>query len=334
MRLLMTGGAGFVGSHTGRGLLNAGVELFVLDSLHQYVYPIRPTYLENMRFRFDVLLKGASIVRGTTLDKDTLRREIGKIRPDVVIHFAALPLANLSIHNSDEAFNSILQGTGNLLEVLRDADYVDRLVYISSSMVYGDFEEVPVPEVARTNPKEIYGGMKLAGEILVKVYSACYGFDYAIVRPSAVYGPTDNNRRVLQIFLENALRGERLELKNGVSTYLDFTYVEDAAEGIRLVATSPRAKNETFNITKGEGRSLMEAAETIRGLVPGIEIADISEDNFYPSRGALDVTKARKLLGYNPQYGLDEGLARYLSHMTSPTSRNSFAGRSGDSGLK
>ena len=315
MRVLITGGAGFVGSHTGRQLLDDGGEVFVLDSFQQYIHPIGKSYLENMSYRFDVLLHDATIVRGTTLNKDDLRRTIVEVKPARIVHFAALPLANLSIRNSEEAFDSIVQGTTNLLEVVRDVNCVERVIYVSSSMVYGDFAQVPVPETAPTNPKEIYGGMKLAGETIVKVYARCYGFDYVIVRPSAVYGPTDNNRRVLQIFVENALCGQQLELKNGTTTYLDFTFVEDAAQGICRATTAPGAVNETFNITRGEGRSLMESAEIIRELVPSTTIHDVSEENFYPERGALDIAKARDLVGYEPRWSLESGLPRYLDHL-------------------
>ena len=329
-RILVTGGAGFIGSHTVRTLLDSGVEIVVLDPLHQYVYPIQPSYLENMRYRFEALLKGATVMRGTTLNKDDLRRLIIEVRPSRIVHFAALPLANLSIRNSGEAFDSILQGTVNILEVLRDVDFVERLVYVSSSLAYGDFATSPVKEEAQKEPKEIYGGMKLAGEILTKVFSSRYGFDHAIVRPSAVYGPTDNNRRVLQIFVENAFKGEPLRLKNGATTYLDFTYVKDTAHGVQRTALGAGARNETFNITRGEACSLMEAAMTIKQMFADVVIEDESVESFYPERGALDISKAQRLLGYSPQYSLGQGLEEYVGFMR----RENTSIVTSDSGLR
>ena len=224
-RALIVGDAGFIGSHTVRCFLDAGVEVFVLDAIHIYVLPIQPWFLENMNYRFNYLWRGARVERGSTLNMNDLRRVIMEVRPDYIIHFASLPLANLAVRQTEEAFKGILQGTVNILEILRDVNFVRRFTYISSSMVYGDFTKIPVPEDAEKDPKDIYGGMKLAGEILTRVYAKRYGIAYTIIRPSAVYGPTDNNRRVIQIFLENAFAGEPIYINRGSDTVLDFTYV-------------------------------------------------------------------------------------------------------------
>lgn len=144
-------------------------------------------------------------------------------------------------------------GTVNLLEVVRDLSGVKKFVYASSSMIYGDFKEVPIPENAEKDPKEIYGGMKLACEIMVKVFCRRFGIPYAIVRPSAVYGPTNNNRSVLQIFVENAVREEPITVLNPDSTFLDFTYVKDLAKGLALVALSPAAR--AAPTARGSGRT-------------------------------------------------------------------------------
>jgi len=178
-------------------------------------------------------------------------------------------------------------------------------------MVYGDFETIPMPEDGKKEPKEIYGGMKLAGEFLVKVYSQRYNIPYTIVRPSAVYGPTDNNWRVLGIFLSNAMEGKALNIRNGKKTCLDFSYVEDVAEGIKLASTLSAGENQTFNITRGEGISLQSLAESITSMIPDIVIKLSNDETFHPKRGALDISKARDLLGYNPKIGVVEGLKKY-----------------------
>ena len=207
-----------------------------------------------------------------------------------------------------------LVGTVNVLESIREVDSVKRFVYASSSMVYGDFERMPADEKHPTNPLDVYGGTKLSSEILTRVYSKQYGIKYTIIRPSAVYGPTDVNRRVTQIFVENALMGKPLALHNGGESKLDFTYVEDTANGFVLALRSKKAENEAFNITRGEGRSLKELAEIIQRLVPGtrIERKEASKDEKRPERGTLDISKARKLLGYKPQYSLEEGMKMYV----------------------
>jgi UDP-glucose 4-epimerase len=312
-RVLITGGAGFIGSHTARRLLDLGEEVAVYDFFHQYVFPIQPTFLENMQYRFDVLLKGAHILRGSTHNKDELRRQVMDIGPDYIIHLAALPLANIALRQTEEAFDSIVAGTVNMLEILRDMSNVQKFVYVSSSMVYGDFAQVPMPEDGAKDPKEIYGGMKLAGEILVRVFSRRYGIPYVIVRPSAVYGPTDNNRRVLQIFVESAIRGQPITAVNPDTTFLDFSYVEDVAQGMQLITLSANVANEDLNVTRGEARSLAEAVEILRARFPDLEVSVKTEaESYRPNRGTLDIDKARRLVGYNPSHSLEAGLAKYV----------------------
>lgn len=314
-RVFITGGAGFVGSHTSRQLLDAGHEVLLYDLFHQYSYPPGPTYLANTEYRYEVLLKGAEILRGNTLNRDALRNAIIDTQPDVLIHLAALPLANVALRQTEEAFNSILVGTVNMLEVARGLKNLQRFVYASSSMVYGDFTQIPMPEDGKTSPKDIYGGMKLAGEVLVRVFSQRYDIPSVMIRPSAVYGPTDNNYRVLQIFLERARRGEPITIKNP-ATKLDFTYVEDTAQGFMRAALTPDVAGRVFNITRGEGRSLGEAAELIRGYFPDLKIEiDKNPAGFRPNRGALDVRAAGEALGYHPKYSLEEGLRTYLDWM-------------------
>lgn len=313
-RVLITGGAGFIGSHMMRILLDSGHDAVGLDFFQQYIHPLQPTFLENMNYRFDVLLKDAQLERVNTLSVDSMRRIIQAFKPTHVIHLAALPLANIAIRHPEEAFDTIIKGTMNLLEAMRDQQDLERFVYTSSSMIYGDFEKTPMPEDGRKEPKEIYGGMKLCGEILTKVFSQRYNIPYNIVRPSAVFGPTDNNRRVLQIFVENAFRKLPIRITNP-ETRLDFTYVEDAAKGFLDIAFSD-ARNEAFNLTRGNSTSLGEAAAAVKRRFPDLVIEErIKNDTYRPERGALDVAKAKSLAGYNPKFDLDTGLDKYIEYM-------------------
>ncbi|MCJ7734997.1 MAG: NAD-dependent epimerase/dehydratase family protein, partial [Anaerolineales bacterium] len=198
-------------------------------------------------------------------------------------------------------------------EVLRDVDFVDRFVYISSSMIYGDFEEIPAPEDHPKRPKDIYGGTKYAGEVLTETYSRRYGIPYSIVRPSAVYGPYDVNRRVSQIFIENALLGKPITLYGGGYQALDFTYVEDIADGIIKVMFHEKAVGNAFNITYGHGYTLREFADILSTHIKDLDVRVVEEEDvFRPKRGALSIQKARDLVGYDPQVSLEEGIKRYL----------------------
>jgi nucleoside-diphosphate-sugar epimerase len=178
-------------------------------------------------------------------------------------------------------------------------------------MVYGDFEN-DVTEDATCNPQGLYGIMKYMGEQIVKDYAKRTGMEYVIIRPSAVYGEWDVEDRVVSKFMLNAMRGGTLKV-NGPNEVLDFSYVEETAEGIVLAATQPTASNNIFNITRSDTKlyTLLDAAAiAIKVAGKGTGIAGARDLNF-PKRGRLNIDKARTLLGYNPKISVEEGFQRY-----------------------
>ena len=312
-KVLITGGAGFIGSYVCRRLLDMGHEVVVYDAFVHYISPLKSILKEYTELRFQGIADQIEFRRGDTRDKAHLRRVILETRPDRILHLAALPIADLSNRHSEEALTSILEGAVNVLEVLRDVDFVDRFVYISSSMIYGDFDVIPAPEDHPKRPKDIYGGTKYAGEVMTETYSRRYEIPYSIIRPSAVYGPYDVNRRVSQIFVENALLGKPITLFGGGFQALDFTYVEDVTEGMIKVMFHKNAEGEAFNITYGRGYTLRELADILLAQCPDLEVKVVEEEDvFRPKRGALSIEKAKKIVGYDPQVSLEEGIKRYL----------------------
>lgn len=312
-KVFITGGAGFIGSYVCRKLLNLGHEVIVYDAFIQYISPLKSILKDFTELRFEGITDQIDFRRGDTRDKAHLRRVILEIKPDNILHLAALPIADLSNRHSEEALTSILEGAVNVLEVLRDVDFVDRFVYISSSMIYGDFEEIPAPEDHPKRPKDMYGGTKYAGEVMTETFSRRYHIPYSIVRPSAVYGPYDVNRRVSQIFVENALLGKPITLFGGGHQALDFTFVEDTADGIIKVMFTESGQGEAFNITYGRGYTLRELADILLIHFKDLEINIVEEEDvFRPKRGALSIEKAKTLVGYDPRFSLEEGIQRYL----------------------
>lgn len=311
-RILVTGGAGFIGSYVCRKLLARNYQPIVYDAFIQYVSPFESIYQKALELRFKDIKEQIVFERGDTREKNHIREIIVKYKPEVILHLANLPIADLSFTHTEEALGSIINGTVNILDVIREVDFVKRFVYASSSMIYGDFITIPAPEDHPKRPKDIYGATKLSTEILIEAYSRRYGIPYTIIRPSAVYGPTDVNRRVSQIFLENAMEGRKLILHGGGENCLDFTYVEDVAEGIVFASFSPKGENETFNITRGEGRSLLEYVDILKRYFPNLETEIKPMQWFRPKRGALCIQKARELLGYDPRFSLEEGIERYV----------------------
>jgi UDP-glucose 4-epimerase len=314
-RVLVTGGAGFIGSYVVRLLVDAGHDVSIYDSFVVYSVPDPDAEQPNFMTRLADIRSRVRLIRGSTLNKDFLRRKLLEVKPDVIIHMAAMPLAALAIEHTEEAFQSIVGSTHNLLEILRDLPSPCRLVYISSSMVYGDFRSGQVDEDHPKNPKDIYGAFKLAGETIVSAYAKSYGLETVICRPTAVYGPLDANRRVVQALLTNGLRGRPLVLDGDGSMRLDFTYVEDSARAIFLAATHPEARGQTFNVSYGQSRSLRELAEIIQRYLPDTTIQYREAPRYMPVRGTLDVERARRIIGYQSQVPLEEGVRRYLEHL-------------------
>ena len=314
--VLVTGGAGFIGSHVCAALAEEGHEVVVVDPLLTYAYTFEPRHWHSLQYRREFLLKDARVVVASTEGRDELRRVMHETQPDYLIHLGVLPLATVARVRSDHAFESMLRGTFNLVDVALDAG-LKKFLYVSSSMVYGDFTQTPMPETGTTAPKDPYGGFKLAGEIILQTYSRAQGLPYAIVRPSAVYGPTDMNDRIVQRFVECALWSRPLTVVDPDNTWLDFSYVKDVADGMVKALLSP-IENEIFNITAGEGRTLAELLDFLRERYPNMPVeVSTKTDDFRPKRGALDITKARELIGYNPRYSLERGVEEYLEFMRS-----------------
>jgi len=312
--IFITGGLGFVGAVLCRKLLDRGDRVVVYDAFKSYLSPLTDNkYDLYFKHRYKGIENKIEVIHGDVRDYVKLYESVQRTKPDRIIHLAAFPIADLSDQYPHESLSVTYNGTHNVLEASKNLN-LKRFVFISSSMVYGDFRFKPCREDHPTEPKGIYGSTKLGSEILTKTYARRYKFPYTIVRPSAIYGPTDCNRRVTQLFLENAFGGEPIVLHGGGKSELDFTFVDDAAEGIFLAAKKEKGANETFNVTYGQGRTLEELAVAVKQYFPNVQIVykEIPEGEQRPARGALDISKARTLLGYNPRYPLEEGIRRYV----------------------
>ena len=156
--------------------------------------------------------------------------------------------------------------------------------------------------------------MKLAGEIITKGISRLNNIPYTIIRPSAVYGPTDMNRRVSQIFVESAFKDKLIEIE-GKNEKLDFTFIEDLAKGCVLAGTKKKGINQTFNITYGKGQTLYSYVMNLKKFFPNLKFKIKPKDITKPSRGTLSINKARKLLNFNPKYNLRVGIKKYVEYL-------------------
>ena len=176
-------------------------------------------------------------------------------------------------------------------------------------MVYGDFVD-DTDENANCYPIGQYGILKLTGENLVKDYHRRGIFDYVVIRPSAVYGPLDVTDRVLSKFVISAMHNNTLRV-NGAGEKLDFTYIDDTSDGIVLACLNEVANNKTYNITRSESVTLLDAAKLIVKTVGSGSIEICDRDINFPSRGSLNIDKARNELNFDPKISLVEGIQKY-----------------------
>ena len=307
MKILVTGGKGFIGSKIVE-MLSADHQVTVVDNSDTYNImsntELQKLYTWRMR---NWNSKNVQIIDGDVLDRLVCLKAFSH-NPDIVIHLATYPRAKIVDNDPILGIPKVINTTTNLLWHSEKWN-VRKFVYVSSSMVYGDFSD-GMKEDGKTKPKNIYGEAKLTGERLVKLFSKRDGLNYNIIRPSGVYGPGDMPDRVVSKFFDKAMSNQAITLHNG-DNKVDFTYRRDAARGIILAALSPVA-NVSFNITAGKATSLRKLAEKIIALTGSdSDIEDTGNHVLYPMRGTLDISRASDLLDYKPEFTLDEGLDSY-----------------------
>jgi len=309
MNILVTGGLGLIGHNVVRRLQAQGHTVSIVDTKTNY--DIIPQ--EEIDYLIAQRSQGLDLTKYYCLDivnKWTIESCFSVDKPDIVIHMASFPRQKVVNAHPGRGSRTMSEGLLNLLDHSNTYG-VRKFIYISSSMVYGDFKD-DVTEDAECLPQGQYGILKLAGEWLVKDYARRTGLAYTIIRPSAVYGPLDVEDRVISKFILNAMRGIPLKV-NGAGETLDFTYVDDAADGIVAAALSDRTDNKTYNITKSHSHSLLDAANLAVKVAGKGEIIVGNRDLDFPSRGALNIDAARRDFGFDPKVDVAEGFQNYYN---------------------
>jgi len=308
MNILVTGGLGLIGHNVVKKLQEQGHIVSIVDI--QTNYGMIPQ--EEIDYLMNKRLEKIEDVGGLYEYDICDPRRMGEVfnieQPEIVIHMASFP--RQKVVNANPAWGSRVMSEGllNLLETSNNYD-VRKFVYISSSMVYGDFKD-DVKEDYDCKPQGQYGILKLAGEWLVKDYTRRTNLSHTIIRPSAVYGPLDVEDRVISKFILRAMRGDTLRV-NGAGETLDFTFVDDAADGIVAAALSDNTENKTYNITKSHSHTLLDAANLAAKVVGKGTIEVGERDLDFPSRGALNIDAARRDFGFDPKVDVEEGFQKY-----------------------
>lgn len=311
MKIIVTGGCGLIGHNVVSRLEQAGHQLRIVDTMTDYGIIPRDEldYLIHQRMK-----RIQTPLHPTCITSSAVRDIFTYFQPDIVIHMASFPRQKVVNSNPQWGASVMSEGLLNLLEA-SVVSGVNRFVYISSSMVYGDFQD-NVKEDAVCRPQGQYGILKLAGEWLVKDYSRKHpSLTHTIIRPSAVYGPLDVEDRVISKFMLTALRGGVLKV-NGAGETLDFTYVDDAADGIVAASTTTDTANKTYNITKSHSTTLLSAAELAVKIAGRGTIECRDRDLDFPSRGALCIDAARQDFGFDPKIDVEVGFQRYHEWFT------------------
>lgn len=318
-KILLVGGCGFIGHNLALFLKKKLHEVFIVDSLSvnnilSFTDPEiknKKLYSSILNNRIDLINeKKVNLIVQDARDYNSVTRIYDLIDPDIIVHLAAVSHANKSNKDPHNTFDHSLRTLENTLDFAKKKR--PHVIYMSSSMVYGNFETNEVDEDSKCNPIGIYGSLKLAGEIIVKSHNQVFDIPYTIIRPSALYGERCVSRRVGQVFIENAIQGLDITINGNGKEKLDFTYIEDLVAGITACCENEKAKNQTFNFTFGNAREVNELADVLKLEFPKIKIFYKEKENFMPERGTLKNDKAKSLLDFKPKYPIEIGYKKYM----------------------
>lgn len=303
---LVTGGAGFIGSHLVERLVSGGQRVRVIDN-----------FVTGKRQNLNHHVEKIELVEGDILDLPTVRKAMKGIR--YVFHQAALRSVPLSVDDplSTNEVNS--QGTLNILVAARDAG-VKRVIYASSSSVYGDSPELPKNEQQACFPISPYAVSKLAGENYSVVFNKVYGLETISLRYFNVFGPRQDPASpyaaVIPRFITRALKGQALELHGDGLQSRDFTYVDDVVEANVLSSRSERCEGKVFNIACGKAYSLLDLIALLEKLLgKALEINYMSARSGDVRHTLADITRASRQIGYHPCTTFEKGLVQTIAYL-------------------
>jgi nucleoside-diphosphate-sugar epimerase len=302
-KYLVTGGAGFIGSHIAEALLNHGETVRVFDNL-----------LTGRQANLEALHGHVEFVQGDLRNFEAVKRAMKGV--EVVFHQAALASVPRSLAYPIASLETNINGTQHVLIAARDAG-VKRVVYASSSSVYGNTPTLPKRETMQPHPMSPYAVHKLTGELLCEIFTRLYGLETVALRYFNVFGPrqdpTSEYAAVIPRFLTALLRGEKCIVFGDGEQTRDFTYIANVVQANLLAATSAKAVGCAMNIGCGEQISLNTVLRLAGDLLATTPEREYRESRPGDVRHSLaDISLAQSLLGYRPIVGFREGLAHTL----------------------
>ena len=305
LKVVVTGGAGFIGSHLVEKLAPLCREVVVYDNFDEY-YTGKEDNLKRA-----LQMENVKLVRGDILDFNLLRGVLKEAH--VVFHLAAQPGVRFSLENPFKTVKVNVDGTLNVLKASLQAN-VKRVVFASSSSVYGNPTYVPVDEDHPKRPISIYGASKLAAEELCSTFYRLFNLDVVALRYHTVYGPRQRPDMAFHKWIKAALTGKPIVIYGDGSQERDFTYIDDAVEATIASAVAEGVEGMVFNVARGSPIKVMDAVKAIVEEV-GVDVEVVHEE---PKPGDVkatygDISRASKILGYRPKVSLREGIREMVS---------------------
>ena len=308
-RILITGAAGFIGSHLSRSLLEDGYDVLGLDNLNDYYTPLlKRARLVNLE-KFEKF----SFKEMDISNREELESAFNSFNPDYVVNLAAQAGVRYSLENPYAYMDTNLVGFLNVLEQCRHSK-VEGLIYASSSSVYGSNEKIPFEVTDRVDhPISLYAATKRANELIAHSYSHLFGLHTTGLRFFTAYGPWGRPDMAMYIFADKISKGETINVFNHGDMYRDFTYIDDIVSGTRK-AMDKNYKYEIFNLGNHRSEKLLEMIEIIE-----VELGKKAIMNFLPmqpgdiSESFADIAHSEEKLGYCPSTTMRNGVPRFIN---------------------
>jgi len=310
MRILLTGVAGFIGFHLARALLARGDDVLALDNVNDYYDP----QLKIDRLGALGQPAGFRFAKVNIVDPAALKAAVGDFEPDVVIHLAAQAGVRYSLINPGAYVDSNVRGHLNMLELARAMKHAPRVVYASSSSVYGNRTDTPFREDDRTDsPVSVYAATKKSGEVIAQTYAHLYGMSLAGLRFFTVYGPWGRPDMAYWMFTDAILRDQPIRLFNNGVMRRDFTDIRDIVAGILRIADGANPGHEIYNIGHSEPVTLarfLTAIEDAIGKKAIVEMAPMQPGDVGDTYA--DVSKLVAHFGYHPAISVEDGIKTFV----------------------
>lgn len=309
MNILITGGAGFIGSTLCDKILKEDNKIIVIDNFNDYYNP----ELKEQNIQHNINNKNYKLYRGDICDNSLLKRIFDENKIDVVVHIAASAGVRPSIDKPIDYVKNNIEGTVNILEIMK-ANNVKKIVFASSSSIYGNCkEEIFSEDLKVTEPISPYAASKSACEQFLYTYSKLYDIQVVALRFFTVFGPRQRPDLAIRKFIDLIKENKPIPVYGDGTTIRDYTYIDDIVDGIIGAINYNDTQYEIINLGGGAPVSLNQMIETIEKVLnKKAKIERLPMQMGDVNKTAADITKAKKLLNYNPKTSFESGIIKFI----------------------